>query len=150
MYKQARFRILYLILLVIVSAAMLPACSEQAETTETTGASPISVNNDTVEAGDQGAVTDPDAGKLSGTYVNAEPLPAMKPGITAPPEETNPMPDLLASVSGTVPTIPHGSTNGEGCLTCHESGSGGSTMLPQNHVDADLADEYCRSCHQDA
>jgi hypothetical protein len=138
-----------IILLVMIAGICLAAwgCSPADTTNLATGtAAPISVNNDTVETGESGLVSDPEAGKIL-KPVQSSPEP-LEPGTTAAPPADNPAPDLLAATTGTPPVVAHGDANGLDCAICHSTGTGGAIAMPQNHVDAGLTSDLCTNCHQ--
>ena len=50
-----------------------------------------------------------------------------------------------APTSPALPLIPHPAEGREACLTCHETGAGGASEVPDDH--AGRTDETCRQCH---
>lgn len=139
-------RILILMMTGILLGALV-ACSPQAPDSNSADAA-ASVNNDTVQQGEETFVTDPEAGKVI-TPVQSNPKP-LEAGDTAAPEGSVGLnPDLLAAVTGVQPTIPHGETNGTDCVSCHALPSA-TNPLPRSHTEAGLTNDYCRNCHQDA
>ncbi len=50
-----------------------------------------------------------------------------------------------APTSPALPLIPHTAEGREACLTCHETGAGGASKIPDDHVGR--TDETCRQCH---
>jgi hypothetical protein len=48
------------------------------------------------------------------------------------------------AASGQPKAVPHGTTNGKDCLSCHKTGE---QQIPSSHVVAKLQNEQCGSCH---
>ncbi|MEC4294553.1 hypothetical protein [Adlercreutzia shanghongiae] len=48
-----------------------------------------------------------------------------------------------------IPEVVHGEANGTACTSCHTAdGSGAGTQVPASHVDQNLTDEECLTCHE--
>lgn len=45
------------------------------------------------------------------------------------------------------PAVVHGDAHGTTCTTCHTSDGGAATAVPHSHVDQNLTDEDCVTCH---
>lgn len=45
------------------------------------------------------------------------------------------------------PAVVHGDANGTTCTTCHTSDGSVGTAVPHSHVDQNLTDEECVTCH---
>ncbi|MDR1015565.1 MAG: hypothetical protein LBL86_11420 [Coriobacteriales bacterium] len=150
---RKNLKVIIIVFAVLLMGFLVVACGGQSQPNpnSNTGAAEstaISVNNDTVtQAENTPTVTDPNAGKIVGDTVSEE--PTMDPGTTVSPGSYNPE-DIMATATGAVLAVPHGDTNGDACLTCHESGTGGASVIPYSHVENKLTNDYCRSCHQNA
>lgn len=47
-----------------------------------------------------------------------------------------------------IPEVVHGDSKGTTCTTCHTAdGSGAGTQIPASHVDQNMSDEDCLTCH---
>jgi hypothetical protein len=89
----------------------------------------MQLQQDKITGGADGAITS----------TNIVPL---DPGITAYPEAD---PVGFVGRTGIPATVPHGTTNGTECLSCHSTGE---QEIPQSHVLAKITNGQCASCHQ--
>jgi len=145
MNNGKNMRVFFVVAAMMFCGLLIVACADP--NTQSSTNTLESVSNDSVELGTSDTVTEPDAGKvLKPTQSQPDKL---QTGSTAPPKATNPVPDLLAATTGVVPVIPHGDANGTDCLTCHASVTS-DNPLPQDHVDAQVTNDYCLNCHKDA
>jgi hypothetical protein len=54
----------------------------------------------------------------------------------------------IYGIAGDIPSVAHGDTKGTACTTCHTADeSGVGTQIPASHVDQNLSDEDCLTCH---
>jgi hypothetical protein len=149
MQKRKKQALALVILLLMIFSLLLIACSNGGARASDEAKQPISINNDSVAFSDQGFVTDPDAGETVGTVTSGG-VEFDSLGIAASPDSYAPPGNLESLTLGVSPAVPHGDTNGEQCLTCHETGAGGALVAPQSHLDNRLTDDYCRNCHSNA
>jgi hypothetical protein len=110
------------------------------ETTSTTGGSGLSLAIDEETQLQQEKTTGGAGGAVTST--NIQP---MEPGMTGYSDD--PQPPGFMGMTGTPATVPHGTTNGTECLTCHENGTGDATLLPESHVANKITNDLCVSCH---
>jgi hypothetical protein len=81
------------------------------------------------------------SGGAGGTVTSTNIQP-MDPGVTGYTDSTNP--EGFAATDGQPSAVPHGTTNGTECLSCHKTGE---QQIPQSHVDAGITNGQCASCH---
>jgi len=147
MQKTKKILITITALMVLTFGLFLIACSDNQDS-QVPGI-PISVNNDSVVFSDLGNVTDPWTGKTVGS-IQSGGVEFDSLGSIASPSPYVSQGDLAALTLGISPLIKHGDMNGDLCMSCHSTGSGGAPFLTLSHVEAGLDNSYCRGCHVDA
>jgi hypothetical protein len=164
--KKRRSLVISTIILGCVLVLAAVACSpKEGGTTGTVPEAPVS--NDTVVIGDLNRYDPQEGGEAetgpslgideetelqqekttggAGGAVTSTNIQPMDPGSTGYSDDPNP-PGFVGT-TGEPPAVPHGTTNGPECLSCHETGTGGSVLISESHKANKVTNDLCASCH---